>query len=156
MRGVFSDNGTAWPSCLGWDWVACCSQSWAEWNEINVRKKKKASRWIMNWHSLCFLWLLHRSTEVASRTTTWLQRALRQMRHSPSFIRISLCSKCCKMTKRCTKNWTITCMQRIYKDLISLISCWYWFDGGSLKTLNGRSCVWNDLTPHKYHPKAIQ
>lgn len=51
-------------------------------NKINIKRErergeKKASRWIMNyWHRLYFMWLLNRSTNVASRMTTWLQYAL--------------------------------------------------------------------------------
>lgn len=30
MRRVFSDNGVAWPSCLGRDRAACCSQRWVD------------------------------------------------------------------------------------------------------------------------------
>lgn len=60
MRGVFPDDGTAWPSCLGREWAACRSRAWVDGSKINTRgggEEKKAPEWIMNWHSVCFLWL---------------------------------------------------------------------------------------------------
>lgn len=75
---------------------------WVDGSKINIFWK--ASRWIMNWDRLFFLWLLLRSTEVVSGTTTWLQCALWEIKHWPSFISISLyIYKCSKMMKHCTK-----------------------------------------------------
>lgn len=65
----------------------------------------------MDWHTLCFLWMLHRSTDVAGRTTTRLQRTLR---HWPSFISISLYSQCCEMMKYCTQTCSHLLLQCVW------------------------------------------
>ena len=167
MRRVFPDNRMAWPSCFGQGLSGVLQTGWADESEAEGKKcQKKKKHPDELWIGMdCALFGCY---TVVPHTMTCPQCALWRMRHRPSFISISSCSKCFRMMKRCSKNLlrTITCIHKMfggtcYALIYSQSEFFFFFSYGSgLETLHDSDrSIWMAefawKLPHKYNPKAL-